>query len=125
MTALLVLLVVGAVFRALRLQARLARYECLLVVQEGVWRRELWRRASLQAHVDVSGARTFPLPQEKRVVLWRCLGLPWRCEAQSLGLPAEVTDDIGSVDATRFDALFSAPFRRIGVTDASAAATGR
>lgn len=125
MTALLILLVVGAVLHGLRLRARLAGHECLLVVREGVLRRELWRRASLQAHVDASGVRTFPLPQETRVVLWRCLGLPWRCEAQSLGLPAEVTDHIGSVDATRFDALFSAPFRRFGVKDASAAATGR
>lgn len=125
MTFLLTLLVIGAALRALRLQARLAGHECLLVVTEGVLRRELWRRASLEAHIDASGARTFPLPQETRLVVWRCLGLPWRCEAQSLGLPAEVTDHISSVDATRFDALFSAPFRRFGVTGASAAATGR
>jgi hypothetical protein len=125
MTALLAVLLIGVALRALRLQARVAGHECLHVGHEGLYRRELWRRASLEAHIDASGTRTFPLPQETRLVLWRCLGLPWRCEAQSLGLPAEVTDHIGSVDATRFDALFSAPFRRFGVTDAATAATGR
>lgn len=125
MTALLTVLFVAGALRALRLQARIAGHECLFVVREGAMQRELWRRASLEAHVDASGVRSFPLPQETRLVLWRCLGVPWRCEAQSLGLPAEVTDSIGSVDATRFDTLFSAPFRRLGTTDVSAAATGR
>lgn len=123
MTALLTLLLVAAALRALRLQARIAGHECLHAERTGLLRRELWRRASLEAHIDVSGARTFPLPQETRLVLWRCLGVPWRCEAQSLGLPAEVTDQISSVDATRFDALFSAPFRRF--TSVPTAATGR
>jgi hypothetical protein len=125
MTALLIVALACALLCAWRLRSRVHGHECLHVEHSGVHRRELWRRASLEAHIDASGERTFPLPQETRLVLWRCLGLPWRCEVQSLGLPAEVTDHIGSVDAQRFDALFSAPFRRHGVTAAPAAATGR
>lgn len=125
MSALLIVTLACALLHAWRLHSRVHGHECLHVVDSGVHRRELWRRASLEAHVDASGARTFPLPRETRLVLWRCLGVPWRIEAQSLGLPAEVTDHIGSVDAQRFDALFSAPFRRHGLTASPAATTGR
>jgi hypothetical protein len=108
--ALIVLLVCVAV-RALRLRARVSRHERLHIVQEGLIRCELWRRASLVAHHDVSGAKTFPLPQETRSRLWRCGGVPIHIEVQSLGLPSQVTDQIGSVGASQFDALFAAPFR--------------
>lgn len=124
MLALLTVLLLVAAARAWRLHARIALHECLHVADEGLMRHELWRRASLQAHVDASGARTFPLPQESRVRLWRFAGLPIHCEVQSLGLPAQVTERIGSVDAAQFDALFSAPFRRRAATGGPAAATG-
>jgi hypothetical protein len=112
MLAALIVLALFVAVRALRLRARVSRHERLHVVQEGVIRCELWRKASLVAHQDVSGVKTFPLPQETRTRLWRCAGLPIHVEVQSLGLPAQVTNQIGSVSAAEFDALFSAPFRR-------------
>lgn len=111
MTIALAVLIFAAVAHALRIRGRVAGHQRLHLVRAGWVSRELWRRASLVAHVDVTGRKTFPLPQETRTRIWRCIGIPLRCKVESLGLPAQVTDTIDGVTATQFDALFSSAFR--------------
>ena len=111
MTVALAVLFLAAVAHALRIRGRVAGHQRLHLVRAGWVSCELWRRASLVAHVDVTGRKTFPLPQETRTRVWRCIGIPLRCKVESLGLPAQVTDTIDSVTATQFDALFSSAFR--------------
>ena len=111
MTALLTLAFLVVAFNSLRVRGSVLRHEQMQVIQSGWIRIELWRSASLVAHHDASGRRTFPLPQETRTRLWRCAGVPFRREVQSLGLPNQVTDQISRVDSAEFDALFSPEFR--------------
>lgn len=111
MTTALAVLIFAALAHALRIRGRLAGHQRLHLARAGWVSCELWRRASLVAHVDTTGRKTFPLPQETRTRVWRCAGVPLRCKVESLGLPAQVTDQIDSVTATQFDALFSSAFR--------------
>ncbi len=111
MTIVLAVLLFAAVAHSLRIRWRVAGHQRLDVARTGWVSCELWRRASLVAHVDTTGRKTFPLPQESRTRVWRCAGVPLRCDVESLGLPAQVTDQIDSVTATQFDALFSSAFR--------------
>ena len=121
MTALLALAFLAMVFNALRVRGSVLRHEQMQVIRSGLIRIELWRSARLVAHYDASGRRTFPLPQETRTRLWRCAGVPFRREVQSLGLPNQVTDQIGRVDSAEFDALFSPEFRRAAGVNSPAA----
>lgn len=111
MTVALALLALFITVRALRIRGRLSHHERLKLVQCGWISCELWRKASLVAHHDASGVKTFPLPQETRTRVWRCGGIPFRVEVQSLGLPLQVSDQIDAVGASQFDALFSGPYR--------------
>ena len=92
MTIALAALFFAAVAHSLRIRWRVAGHQRLDVARTGWVSCELWRRASLVAHVDITGRKTFPLPQETRTRVWRCVGVPLRCKVESLGLPAQVTD---------------------------------
>lgn len=111
MTLVLLLLMFAIGANALRVRARVGGHQRLQQTRAGWIRVELWRRARLVAHIDLSGRKTFPLPQETRTRVWCCAGVPLRCEIESLGLPAQVSDQIDSVAAAQFDGLFSAAFR--------------
>lgn len=111
MTIALAVLIFAGLVHALRIRGRVAGHQRLRLARAGWVSCEVWRRASLVAHVDVTGRKTFPLPQETRTRIWRCIGIPLRCKVESLGLPAQVTDTIDGVTATQFDALFSSAYR--------------
>jgi hypothetical protein len=100
--------------RAVWLHRRVIHHELLGLCRSGAMSCELRRCTHLVAHRDSSGAKTFPLPQETRTLVWRCAGLPWRTQEQSVGLPNALADSIAAVDAQQFDALFSVAFRRCG-----------
>ena len=111
MTLAVIFLVCMVAAHVLRLRGYIAGHERIRVVQPGWISCELWRKASLVAHRDVTGKKAFPLPQESRTRIWCCAGLPLRVQVQSLGLPHEVGDQIDAVDAARFDSHFSSEFR--------------
>ncbi len=93
------------------LHRRVARHEVLRVHQRVLLSCELRRCARLATHRGLDGALTLPTPLETRYLVWRCAGLAWRVDVQSVGLPNEVANRVAGVDAAQFDALFSAPFR--------------
>jgi hypothetical protein len=125
MLTFLILALVGVAVNSLRLRCGVLRHEQMQILRSGWLSVELWRHASLIAHRDISGGKSFPLPQETRTLLWRFAGLPVRCQVRSLGLPNQVTDQIGRVDGAQFDALFPPEFRRtVGVATNASPRTG-
>jgi hypothetical protein len=111
MSALLLGFTAMLLLRALLLHHHVGSHQVLRSQHRGVLSCELRRAARLASHRDVDGARTLPTPMETRTLVWRCAGLPWRTQTQSVGLPNLVASCISTVDAAQFDALFSPEFR--------------
>ena len=96
----------GFVHRRLQGQQRLWRSAC------GPFSVELRRRALLsRAHAD---SQAFPQPRERRSLTLRLAGVPLWSIHTVVALPPERDARIDSVDASEFDHLFGARFRRLG-----------
>lgn len=108
---LTVCLVLCLLSRGLYLRALVTGHERVYARSRGLFRWELWRRASLVAHSDGMGGQTWPRPRECRCLLVRLCGIPMWREAQSIALPNRVADSIQAVQVHEFDAAFASRFR--------------
>ena len=72
---------------------------------------ELRRRALVRGHPNGRGGHAFAQPNETRLRVIRVAGFAlWR-QAQSVELPLQVADMMGTLTARDFDAEFDARFR--------------
>jgi hypothetical protein len=125
MSLALACIAAALLLRALLLQRRIARHPVLRSRRwgGGLLSRELRRFTHLASHRGLDGERTLPTPLETRILVWRCAGLPWRAQVQSVGLPNRVADCVASVAPANFDSLFSTPFR-CGTADSASKRLG-
>lgn len=120
MSAIFIGLCAMLLIRSLILHRHFSANELLRSQRRGLSSCELRRSAHLASHRDVYGARTLPAPLETRTLVWRCAGLAWRTQSQSIGLPNMVATCVTSVPVEQFDALFSPDFRLCAPTPATA-----
>jgi hypothetical protein len=121
MTLVFAIAMTIGLIRAGWLHVVVSRYTVVGAGRAGNHGCELRRKVQLVARRDASGTRGFPVPQETRLLVQRCVGLPWRIRVQSVGLPAAAADRIRSVEPEQFDSLFAPAFRSL---DACAASPG-
>lgn len=107
----LILLLLAGVAWAVALEVSVARHEPVRSARLGPFSVELRRHAQALGHPNGRGGHAFAQPCEHRLRVFRVAGLAlWR-QAQSVELPAQVADMMGTLTARDFDVEFDPRFR--------------
>ena len=110
MTSTLVITMLLAIAgRSWLLHAVAARHTRLRRSGPGWWTVELRRRACVCSMPR--DLQDFPQPREFRILVWRLAGCPLWWRGSVVSLPLHFDAMIDTLEAQRFDHLFSGPFR--------------
>ena len=106
---MITLLLLALAGRCWLLHVVAARHTRLRRSGPGLWSVELRRRACVCSMPR--DLQDYPQPREFRILVWRLAGCPLWWRGSVVGLPLHCDATVDTLEAHRFDHLFSGPFR--------------